>query len=354
MNNDCLIHVFDHLDIGSLLKMCKLSKRFSELITERVIPLKTINFSDTRESCSTLKIFQKFGPWMTRIVVDCKDMQIIPPKTSPIGSLVRLITAHCTPGKLQCLSLTGFGAFDRSEMALVNAAKPWFANVHTLCIDVLGSYHSLYLVNNIFSKENLHRLSLHNVRYIDEWLTVASLPHLQDLHICMQTDPYMVFQSRNLERMRAYIRSKPTLTRFDYYGPNHEEILLDISVNIPGLTHLGTIRARHASIDDNNNNNQVQSERKKWKYLNEFAGLKEISLQSSARNFANCGEIFRILASRNTLEKLELLSVVHPSENSSAPVEEKDLRQLTKVLFRFIQCFSYKFNFMIDTSEFRI
>lgn len=335
INDYCLLQVFEHLDINSLMKMSKVSKRFNEIITQHIIPLRTVNFSDASVCCSTQKIFQKFGPWMTRIVIDRKDMQTVAPKSTSIAELVRLIMLHCTAGKLQYLSLTGFSGFNQNELDLVNAAKPYFANVHTLCIDMAGLYHSLHLVNQLFTKENLHHLSLHNIRAVDDWLTIVALPNLKDVHICMQCDHTYhntYYNSRNLNRLKAYIGSKPTLTKFDYYGPNHEEILHDLSTHIPGLTQLGTIRTRISHVDDNNNN-QAQNERKMWKYLNEFAGLKEVSLQSSARNFANCGEIFRILAKRNTLEKLELLSVGTPLENSSDPIEEKDLRLLTKVIF---------------------
>lgn len=335
INDHCLMGIFDFLDIASLVKMCKLGERFRDIICHTILPLKTVKFSEL-SMYSTRKIFEEFGKWMTHIEICNKDIQYTQPNTTPFIECLRLITVYCTPGRLQHLYIYGFGDGENPIIPadLINALQPCLSNVHTLHFDM--KKHMVVFNNfmSIMPKQNLRHFFAHNVRVVGEWLTVKSLPRLQTFHMCMGQNPFELFYDTiNLNRLKAYIVGKPALNRFEYEGKNNEALIVELSRHVPYADFIGTVKNQLVSMDDDNNNNiwsKSQSLREKWKFLDDLPNLKEFRLESYSQNFENCGEIFRILGSRNTIEKLELITG-YTSQSSINPVDLANLRQLTKV-----------------------
>lgn len=139
--------------------------------------------------------------------------------------------------------------------------------------------------------------------------------------------------------MLRYIRESPKLTTFDYVGKSQETVIVEVSRHIPNIARISTVRNMMVdqSTDPNNNNNNSdgvkwngKSYRAKWKYLNEFTNLKQFSLESHGQDFNNCGEIFRILSGRNTVEHLELVSGPI-CQNGDNPVDFNHVRLMTNV-----------------------
>lgn len=348
MNDDCLESVFSHLDMVSLVRMTKTGERLKGIVTQRVIPFKTVKFDELRRQASTRKIFQLFGPTMTRLSVCPKDIQMTQPGLSRFGEVLRLIMAHCTPGNLKQLTISGFEEAAQVPSQMFEDIRPYLANVHTLTIE---NQPNMYLagafVNKFMEqmpKQNLRHLSLANVKAIGEWLSLDSLPKLETLRlrICRSSHFDNHVTNTAVEQLRKYIGEKPPLTSLDYAGLNEESIHVELSRHIPNITRIGAVRNlmvdQQAPHNTNNNNGSSnssnawnrQSYRSKWKHLSEFTNLKHFSLESYAKDFKNCGEIFRVLAARNTVEHLELTSrcVYQQGQN---PVDIDHWRQMTNV-----------------------
>lgn len=346
MNDDCLTSVFDFLDPISLVKLTKTSERLKQIVTDRVIPLKTVKFHETRTQLSTHKVFKLFGGSITRLSIDANDIQITQPGNSRFSEFLRLLVLHGTPGKLQQLELTGFVddlQHPKLSDELLQAAAPYLENVHTLTVDIPEDPYTKHDFFNAFithmPKNNLRNLYLHKIRMIGGWLSVESLPNLRNFHLCMGCIYFFDNDRTNTEQLKRYIRECPQLTTFDYDGRNLEAILIEVSCYIPNLARIGTIKNLMVdeSVDQNNNNNikwnGQNSYHTKWKFLSaftNFTNLKHFSLESKAQNFVNCGQIFRILANRNTVEHLELYSEF-THQNGNDPIEIEHLRQMSNV-----------------------
>lgn len=345
MNDDCLTSVFEYLDTLSLMKLTKTNERLKDIVTERVIPKKMVQFDDIRRQASTCKVLELFGPSMTRISIASDDIQIARPGYSTFAEFLRLLTVYGTPGKLQQLSISGFvDTYQAIPPGLLDTVVPYLVNVHTLSIDVPKSSWWLQ-ANGVFNqfmehmpKHNLRQLIMHNVRHIGSWLSVASLPNLRSLHICMcgEWERHNSNRNTNVDRLKAFIQGGPRqLTVFDYTGYGQESLLVEASKHIPTITQIGMIKnsmvyEQHTDESGTVSNWNKQGYRAKWKYLNDFVNLKRFCLESHAKDFENCGEIFRVLAGRNTVERLELLSgCLHQSGDN--PVQFEHLRQMTNV-----------------------
>lgn len=341
MNDDCLTSVFDYLDTSSLVKMTKTNQRLKQIVTDRVIPLKTVQLDKTRRQSSSHKVFKLFGPTMTRLSIDAKDIQTTWPGLSRFSEFLRLLAVYGVPGRLQQLTISGFEGNEKIPEELLVAVRPYFENVHTLTIDLpektffLNDFYNQFM--SYIPKHNLRHLYLHNVRIVREWLSVELLPNLKSFHLCMTSgyNYYLQYETASVEQLLRYIRESPKLTTFDYVGRSQETINVEVSRHIPNIARIGTIRNLivDQSTDPNNNDGvkwNGKSYRAKWKYLNEFTNLKQFSLESHAQDFNNCGEIFRILGGRNTVEHLELISG-HICQNGDNPVEFNHVRQMTNV-----------------------
>ncbi|XP_055298511.1 uncharacterized protein LOC129566512 [Sitodiplosis mosellana] len=345
MNDDCLTSVFDYLDTASLVKMTKTCQRMKDIVTDRVIPRKIVQFGEIRRQSSTRKAFELFGPSMTRMKIHADDIQMTRPGFTRFSEFLRLLMAYGEPGKLQQLSISGFIEDGREiSSQLLEAARPYLENVHTLRIELpANSYMAGTFSNKLMThmpKQNLRHLCLHNIRLIGEWLSVESMPKLEVFHLSVGRSYYPSYANKTIEQLRTYIAEKPQLTCFNYVGPSQESILVEVSRHIPNIARICTVKnlmvdgQSNGQNDDNNSTSSAawgrQGYRAKWKHLTEFTNLKQFSLESHAPDFKNCGEVFRILANRNTVEHLELITG-HICQDGNNPVDIDHLRQMTNV-----------------------
>ncbi|XP_031628628.1 uncharacterized protein LOC116344293 [Contarinia nasturtii] len=336
VNNDCLMSVFDYLDIISLMSVCKTGERYKNLITDHVIPLKTIRFGELSPTISIQKVFKLFGKSMTRIEFAANDIQWVRPGCSPLAEFLHLIKEYCTPGKLQQLSLAGFhNCIMFVEPALLDAVRPFFTELQTFQISQSTWPHGPQYFDDFMKwipKQNLRELNLHCMHIVGDWLSKENFPNLQNLHICMfQTNWFTAHPwfTESINHLKTYLASKPiALTNFEYLGHNRETVMVELSRYVPMVQRIGVVE--NTMVDNNNNNWNTVGIREKWKHLNAFTNLKEFRLKSSAPNFNNCGEIFRILAKSNTIKHLEL-STGGPKQSIIDPIDVTQLRQLKNV-----------------------
>lgn len=340
LNDDCLTKIFDSLDILSLLKVCKVGQRFKDIVIQRVIPLKTVDFSTFSQQKSTQKIFKVFGKSMTRIKIHSDDIQIYP-KHSRFEEFLRLVTVYGVPGKLRQVCLT-FGKHETSiSIQLLMAAAPFFENVHTLRFNATTdqavmpsrvTFFNEFMI--LMPKQNLRVLFLNDVRWLGDWMRVESLPKLQALHICLQFDPFTAINRAQIESaVLNYISEKPALTSFEYVGLTSDAVFVEISRSIPHMEKLGRIQTwsnLRNNTDTDMDRRQSNRDRGKFNYLNSLSNLRSFSLKSGTLDFSDCSEIFRILGTRNTIENLKLIPGWGAIDGSS-PIGNADLNRMTKL-----------------------
>lgn len=306
INDDCLTKILNYLDIASLIKVCKCSNRLSAVAFEHVIPFRTVDCTEFSKHGSVQKLFEALGQSITRLKFSTKDIQFKAPKHTRFMELLRLITQHGEPGMLKSFAVI-FDEYTYYPLDSFPAtARSFFGNVHSLEINLPDGCDSDRFMNS-FPKENLCVLKLTNLYRINNWLRVASLPKLRELHLVMYKPRFSSTNQANDVQLITYITAKPSLTAFHYVGTNSTAIFKLVSQYIPTIEQLGNIEyAPIPSNDDNNNNNRPISIRERWQYLNEFKHLKFLSLDPYSPNLSDVGEVFRILANHNTIECLKL------------------------------------------------
>lgn len=154
LNNDCLKHVFDRLDLISLSQMCEVDSRFEDIIMGHVIPLRTINFSEFSKNYSVRKIFKLFGKSMTRLIVRSEDIQMVFPGYSRLAEFLRILVEFGKPGKLKEVQIMCGGNQCHVPAKLLHDAAPYFSNVHKLQFDLKGQSDVLYWMHNVNSPDS--------------------------------------------------------------------------------------------------------------------------------------------------------------------------------------------------------
>lgn len=314
MNDDCLEHMFNFLDINSLMKVCRVGKRVKNIVVNHVIPLKTIKFSDVS---SVWRAFALFGKSMTRIIVHCDDI----PSTavhSKFSEFLRLLVKYGVPGRFLQVNLSFGGNEDGIPIEVLSVIGPYFENVHTLNFNLMSDYMRFFhQFMNAIPKYNLHTLSLHRVQVIGDWLVAEALPRLTNIHLCIRWSPFTALpadrtkiEELNETRLINFISNKTaSLVYFDFDCLKFCRIFVEMSQRIPNIEHLGRLMWWPSIIErenDNGNANLAQMYREKWEFLNAYKNLKSISLASDVYDCSDLGEVFRILAVQNTIEELTL------------------------------------------------
>lgn len=340
MNDDCLVHIFNFLDIKSLMKVCKVGQRAKDIVIVRVIPLRTVNFTDIS---NVRKAFALFGRSMTRIIVHSDDMQLVYPENSHFDEFLRLILEHGAPGRLQQVNLTFGGNENGISAELPGVIGPFFENVHTLEFNLMNDHMEFFhQFMNAIPKENLRTLKIHNIQVIGDWLAATAMPRLKEIHLCVRWSAMQYLYPATADRIRMeernelqlinFISNNPaSLVRVDFDSSTQNRIFVEMSQRMPNIERLGTLMW-WPGTNINNNSSLVHSQiyQEKWDHLSAFKNLKFISLQSYVLDCSDLGEVFRILAVQNTIEELAL-SLGWYTANGGNPVAVDDLRRLTRL-----------------------
>lgn len=338
MNDDCLEHVFNCLDINSLMKMCEVGNRIKRIVTTRVIPLKTVNFA---EVTSVRKAFTLFGASMTRIIVHRDDIvQMRHSSNSRFCEFLCMLLMYGTPGRLKQVNLSFCGNESGIPSDVLNRIGPYFENVHTLNFKLVNEHmESFHQFMNAIPKQNLRTLSIHNVQVIGDWLVAEALPHLREIHICERwglltpMNVRMQIEELNETRLIDFISNRPAaLTHVDFDCSARNRFFVELSQRWPNIPNLGTLMWwPNADARENISataRNEIHHE--KWNFLNAFKNLKFIKLVSFVTDCSELGEVFRILATQNTIERLAL-TIGWNGTNGGQPVLTTNLRKLTQL-----------------------
>lgn len=334
LNDNCLIHVFECLDLISLAKMCKTGERFHDIITKHVIPVRLIDFSTFSDKYSVRKMFALFGKSMTRIAISEDDIQAVHPECmTGFAEFLRLLVEYGEPGKLKELELSFMGFFT-VPAKILKEIGPFFANVNKLEVDVDYRFDPDFTeFMKAIDTRNIRELRLHNVILLDVWLAVGAFPSLQKLHFCFESESMLERMMNELILMEFFLAKPASLIDFECIKIPSDRIFNALSGLNPGIERLGQIE--YWSNDDNNNGGggggaMLNGSHAKWNYLDKFTNLKDIDLKSSTANFSDLGEVFSILAKRQTIEGLHLSFGMDTSDQGH-PVRFADVKRLTQL-----------------------
>lgn len=323
LNDHCLEHIFECLDTISLARMCKVSDRFDGIITSRIIPYRTIDFTKISKTFSVRKIFALFGKSMTRIILNVHDIQVVTPGYTKFTEFLRLLIEFGEPGKLKEVHLAS-ACFSAHYANIFPDARPFFSNVHKLSIDY---FHMDSNDMAMFDLANLREFRIHCICRVPEWLQATQFVNLQKLHVCfIQSHDWMttgLIQAKNESILINFISGKKdTLIDFECINAPSENIFVELSRHNPNIERVHGLKYW--------SNTDATMDNRKWRYLDAFTHLKHIGLRSDTANFSDSGEAFRILAKHQTIVEMKL-TFGFTVENRAYPVKINDLKRLTRL-----------------------
>lgn len=350
LNDDCLEHVFKRLDIISLVQMCEICDRFSDIITERIIPFRTIVFNEFNKVYSVREMFALFGKSMKRIVVHTEDFKDVLIDTELVEFL-KILLRYGEPGKLTDVSLTFGGFLCHIPGHLLRRIWPFFSNVRKLQFDLTSNpmdWEEFAAFIGAIDKKNLRELHVHNVRSVYEWLLAKEFISLQKIHLSLSHNhPWNIDQINALNEscLTYFISEKSTsLVEFECINAPSEGVFVKLSRHIPSIDHVGELSfwSNDAAVNNNagGGGGIVPSVYyASWEYFSAFTSLKHVSLRSMSANFSDSGEAFSILAKRQTIERLQLTFGLD-SDDLGNPIDAADLKQLTRLTTLNLQNFN--------------
>lgn len=350
LNDDCLKLIFDRMDVVSLARMSKACDRFYDIITSRIIPYRTIDFSTFSKTYNVRKMFAIFGKSMTRIIVNQDDIRIVSPGYSELAEFLRMLIEFGEPGKLKDVSLE-FRRIVYEDLATIQKlwqdARPFFANVCKLQIDLIGFFSDRFsgFIINAFDPKMLRELIVHNANDVSEWLSANVFVNLQKFHLCLTHDRFYdqaAADALNESCLTGFISGKlESLISFECINAPSETVFVELSRHHPSIERVGGLKYWSNGNNGSGAGISYRDYKENWQYFNAFTHLKDVSLRSSTVNFSDSGEAFSILAKHQTVEQLKL-TFGRRNENLDNPVKITDLKRLTRLKTLFLNNFHDK------------
>lgn len=209
LNEDCLCEVFKFLSVYDLIQLCELNVYFQNVIVNRVIGQKLINFTSMAPCWTTNKILQVFGKAMHKIKIASENT---------LGSFERFlefVIRYCSVGGLTEAELRF--RMPTASPVILKQAMPYFANIRKL---ILTEKYECVSYNRFLSglipvATNLTHLTLDGVNVKGEWLLTTGVDNLRELRLHATEHRSTEIQIDNLAQ---FLRTKQNLEVFSYIG----------------------------------------------------------------------------------------------------------------------------------------
>lgn len=265
LNSDCLIKIFEYLDVQDMIQLCKLDTYFDEIIKSQVIAKTVINLGvlDERMSNnrlvlkrSTIETFELFGKFMRKLIIRGEDFH----------RFLSTIVKYCKPGRFTYISLsfkinTGYPASN-----LIDQSVPFFTNLRTLRLSDISrsGLYQLFLTKLTAAATSMTILQLHQVTISEGWL--QKINNLRQLNL--DTPIGLEFDDLN-----SCLKANPKLTAFEYKGGIDMKSIYDtLPVCCP---ELHTFSDRHVW-----NNISEEDVAQRYEFLSLLKHLDNVTLTS--------------------------------------------------------------------------
>lgn len=289
--DDCLISIFEHLTIRDWLQLCWTSKRFRKIIVSNIVPRKLIDFTAVNKR-HTEMLFQLFGGTMTKIKFSGKCINKRP---TAFEKFLELLIKYSEPELLREVYLD-FKMPKTVGYDLIIRSVPYFVNVSNFKIrapprapryteHILEDWLKLIIPNGIHSIE-LNGINPYSDRFA---LDLKKLPKLKHLKLL-----YTQLTDQHVDKLIDFIRTKPQLKSFHMDRIWGQTDFESIGEYLSQVEHIGEMTITNVPSEIITKN------------LKRLDSLKSIALDGHLDGFLIFDEIFKILASKIFLERIEV------------------------------------------------
>lgn len=171
LNSDCLLKIFQYLNLRDLIQLCKLDTYFYDLIASEIIAKKVIDLGvmDKRMQNnrlvvrrSTIEAFEVFGKFMKKIIIRGEDFNLF----------LSTITTYCKPDRLTEVDLEFKLTTALSSLHLIDQSMPFFVKVLKLRLFDINSdgLYQHFLTKLSQKSTSIEILQLQQVDIVGGWL----------------------------------------------------------------------------------------------------------------------------------------------------------------------------------------
>lgn len=268
LNSDCLVKIFEYLNLPDLIQLCKVDAYFYDLITSEIIARKRIDLGvlDKRMpnnqlvlKRSAIESFAMFGKFLKKLVVRGEDFNLF----------LATIMTYCKPDQLTEVELEfKFNSALPSSLHRIDQSAPFFSKLRRmklLDISSTGLYQH-WLTKISENATSIESLQLERVDIVGGWL--QKYQNLRQLIIHTARDI-------SLDDLASCYEVNPQLNAFEYNGTDDlKEVYLTLAACCP---RLHTFSDCHASNPYSRLGTEVIS---RYKFLSEFKHLDNVTLTS--------------------------------------------------------------------------
>lgn len=314
-NEDCLIIIFEKLDVRDLINIAEINSRFCAIINAHIISKKQINFTEIKEYFCVRKVFKTFGERIASLQINSRVVEIaFGNRVEVLENMFSLITKYCRKEKLKALDISGnFRSYDGG---LCRQFAPMLENLETLTLGgVSPAKTDTVLLNALLSQNtNLKKLKLHRL-ICSERLDQRLLLQLTELSFSDCFDLPADFNCPNLNAV--HFKLSPSVPVSHY----HYKMLQIFAENFPNIETFSMEFPRKF--------------RGHFDY-NSILGLKKLKRLKIVSFDMNCEDIYvflKKLAVQNTIEELTIIINSSTSRNSfSGELPSFDSLQLLEIV----------------------
>lgn len=223
LNDDCLLAIFQYLEIDDLLRVCEVSSFLQDLIRDHTMSVRLLDFLELTGYWNTNKIFKVFGKKLRRI-------KIGPYATNAsFKHFLKLVTSYCERETMVELQLHFYSDRNEIPMDLLQRALPFFQTLKKLVL-VGGDKSPIYTQ---FLKQlclvpafNLKVLTLSQLELDEEWSHSEKLDNLEEFRMHGSTS---LGATHNASLIHL-VQTKPKLKLFSYIGPCYYTPEIDAAI----------------------------------------------------------------------------------------------------------------------------
>lgn len=291
MNNDCLIGIFDLLDVETLYILCFVSKKIRRIIVEEVIGRKLIDFVSLGRRYSIIALLEMFGDTMTRIKVCGSFIQCRDPTLSHFEEFLSLLIRYGGKRNLIEVDFTFYVPMILNQRLLTDSIE-YFQNIETFCFcgGLKSEISGIDEFFTVFPFTNVRTLCLRNIVTIGNWLrsnAILSVKHLQISNV--------FYDEENLRFFLARANGLKVFTFTPGQSRDPYQMLRMVVQNVPNIDEIHETRDLYLVTGNNDR-----------RYMKDLESLKKLSITSYHSGCHDLYEIINSLAKTNTLTSLSL------------------------------------------------
>lgn len=225
---NCLLKIFDYLEVESLTSVCDVNEFFKERVLQynHILSTKWFRMSEYRHFLPT---FVEYGHLIRKLEIN--DYAVQRPCPDKFSYFVQSVTSYLTPGNLTELSLQ-FGIRVINE-DLMKSARPYFCNLTSFAYSAIHSPNTAkqdHMLEEIIGHaRNLRNLSICDTRTSCQWLR---FDHLMDL----EAFTFRFNRLTTTANLQAFIEREPRLKSFVFSSTSvHRQLVSSKRVDCPKI-----------------------------------------------------------------------------------------------------------------------